>query len=78
MVRWAKLSWKYNPTAEHQKGEFVVMLSVESDREAEWLKAVTLLNLLVTEMSPRKACTIVASTFPVNKNALYDYALSQK
>lgn len=64
--------------ADHQKGEFVVMLSVANDHQAEWLKAVALMDLLVTEMSPRKACTIVASTFPVNKNALYDYALGQK
>ncbi len=64
--------------AEHQIGEFVVMLSVVNDSKADWTKAIPLLDLLLHEIIPRKARSIVASTFSVNKNALYDYALSQK
>ena len=64
--------------AEHQIGEFVVMLSVVNDSKADWTKVIPLLDLLLHEIIPRKARSIVASTFSVNKNALYDYALSQK
>jgi 16S rRNA (cytidine1402-2'-O)-methyltransferase len=64
--------------ANNQKGEFVVVVSASQERDLEYDRAVLLLKSLVTEMPIKSACKIVADTFNVNKNKLYEIALDFK
>ena len=58
------------------KGEFVIVVSGNTDADEAWANACTLVNLLVMELPAKKACRIAADTFTVSKNALYDYVLA--
>lgn len=60
---------------DHQKGEFVIVISPQSSDNPDWQRASRLLSVLVDYMPARVASKIVSDTFAVSKNRLYDLAL---
>ncbi len=60
------------------KGEFVIVVAVKSNDDAELDSAIRLLKLLVETMSVKQAAKIASKTFDVNKNRLYELALEFK
>ncbi len=69
-----------NQNADHQKGEFVIIVSANTlpDADSDWDDAIRLLQALIAEMPLKTACQIVGKTFSVNKNKLYNAALAYK
>ena len=64
---------------QHQKGEFVVIVSgAKGAGDAEFIKATHLLTQLIAYMPLKKASQIAAQTFNCNRNQLYEAGLKMK
>jgi 16S rRNA (cytidine1402-2'-O)-methyltransferase len=74
----AIVSW-LNEKAEHLKGEFVVLIAPNSVKEdISPAAAHTLLKKLLEYLPLKTAVKIVSEHYAVNKNALYEFGLSNK
>ena len=63
---------------QHQKGEFVVVLSWQLPDHPDWQKASKLVAAMIDHMPAKVASKMVGETFGVSKNRLYRFALDLK
>lgn len=60
----------------HQKGEFVLMIHYAMPKQETFSDAaLQLMNILMKELPPKKAASVVAQHYGLKKNALYKHAL---
>lgn len=73
----AAMDWlKADPN--HQRGEFVLLVSPAAKTAEISAEAEKILTLLVQELPLKKAARLTAEITGVSKNALYDFGLSMK
>ncbi len=63
--------------ANHQKGEFVVIIKAEAEANQNITRACELALTLAKELPLKKAAKIAAQTFAVSRNACYEFVLAQ-
>ena len=63
---------------QHQKGEFVIVLSQPPLDDPDWQRASKLVAAMVEYMPAKIASKMVSDTFGVSKNRLYEFALGLK
>lgn len=64
--------------ANHQKGEFVVILSLAAGGSKEWGAAVKLAHALCRDLPIKKAAKYASETFDVSRNDLYQFLIGQR